>query len=548
MPSLQKDSLYKPNIPKILRPQTQESITLANILLLQGPISFYDKYGFTPNNYTFLKGTPREKACIMHFLLMIADCHEAKQQFAFLEPEKGSNVIQFRTCDLSLFRNRAYVIASALSNMAGFEIVPRAEFLGYSSKSMNMMFRLSIYCIREQSKRLLRRLSFVNFTTVNGDSTIDFQDGREELSNATFFDESLSVAANTLACRQSNTITAENPLYSMHLNFAPISSTPYCSAQISLLSDDLDVETLLAERISDIYRELLHSEKDHSYYESVVRCLTKHNYEIKVPEPDNIPCSRIPVNIRDALLLLQNLNRELQEIPFEAYNFLLQQNSSNNSSDFTENTSSVAIEYPEIQITKLRELHETNIQPSSANFPLICAGATSLLRRALSDETIYRISQSLFLTPPTGVPDHTPSSYDYKKQLLDIQSSIKALQARIVALRKGTSPELCSLSTETEDTFTQAILVALGGINHVNSKDSKHRHGEDSKDVHDLRTDDKERLRMSLRATARAQETDKLSSRLHKTFSGEKQVIHVSTFVADGTEGCLLNTMYVGDE
>lgn len=53
---------------------------------------------------------------------------------------------------------------------------------------------------------------------------------------------------------------------------------------------------------------------------------------------------------------------------------------------------------------------------------------------------------------------------------------------------------------------------------------------------------------MSLRATTRTQEIDKLSSRLHKTFSGGKQVIPVSTFVADGTEGRLSNTVYLGDE
>lgn len=547
-PPLQKDSLHRPTAPKILRPQTQESITLANILLLQGPISFNDTYGFIPNNHTFLKGSPREKACIMHFLLMIADCHEAKQQFAFLEPAKGSGVIHFKTCDLSLFRDRAYVIASALSNMAGFEIVPRAEFLGFSAKSMNMMFRLSIYCIREQSKRLLRRLSFVDFNAMNGDTAFDLQDVGGEPSNGTFFDESLSTAVNPLLYRQMNTITAGKPPCSSNPNFAPGPLSQYCSAQISLISEDLDVDTLLAERISDIYGELLNAEKDQSYYESVVRCLTKHNYETKTPESEKISCPRTPASIGDALLLLQNLNRELQEIPSEAYTFLARMNSGNSPSELNIHDESVDIIYPEIQIEKLRELHETNIQPSSANFPLICAGAASLLRNTLSNEALHSVSQSLFLHPCTHAPDHPLSSHDYKKQLSDVQSSIKALQARITALRKDSSSNLHLVSTDTEDMFTEAILQALGGADGANTKISEHRRIEDSESTRDSRAGNRECLRMSLRATTRAQETDKLSSRLHKTFSGERQAIPVSTFVADSAEGRLLNTMYVGDE
>lgn len=82
----------------------------------------------------------------------------------------------------------------------------------------------------------------------------------------------------------------------------------------------------------------------------------------------------------------------------------------------------------------------------------------------------------------------------------------------------------------------------------MSTEASGHTNVENNEIARDSRVIDKERLRMSLRATTRAQETSRLSSRLHKTFSGESQTIPVSTFVADGVEGRLSNTVYLGDE
>lgn len=483
----------------------------------------------------------------MHFLLMIADYHEAQQQFAFLEPEKGSNVIRFRTCDLSLFRDRAYVIASALSNMAGFDIVPRSEFLGFSAKCMNMQFRLSIYCIREQSKRLLRRLSFVDLNTIEKDVTLDFHSAKGELSGTTFFDESMSTAINTLPSRYMSTAVTDKLPGNTRLDFSPGPLAPYCSAQIGLSSEELDIEALLAERISDIYQELLNSEKDQSYYEDVVRCLTKHNYETKTSGQEKISSPRIPANIEDTLFLLQNLSRKLQEIPFDAYAFLTQINEPRTLQLKVEEKST-DMAYPEIQIAKLRELHGTRIQPSSANFPLICAGATSLLKTVLSTEALQGIGQSFFLHPHADMPGYVPPSCDYKRHLSDIQSSIKALQAQITSLRMDSSTALSSSSMDTGDIFTRAIFQALEGTMNMSTEASGHTNVENNEIARDSRAIDKERLRMSLRATTRAQETSKFSSRLHKTFSGKSQTIPVSTFVADGVEGRLSNTVYLGDE
>lgn len=545
-PLPQKGPSHRPVVPRILRPQSQETITLTNIFLLQESTLFSETYGFTPNSYTFMKGSPREKACIMHFLLMIADRHEAQQQFAFLKSEKGSNLIHFRTCDLSLFRDRAYVIASALSNMAGFEVVPRSEFLGFSAKYMNMVFRLSIYCIREQSKRLLRRLSFVDFSAMVENTATD-QSAKEGLSGATFFDESLNVAMSSPVIRQVSTVAAGASPGNAGLNFSPGPLVPYCSTQISFASEELDAEALLTERISDIYRELLNAEKDQAYYESVIRCLTRYNYEVMTPSSENVPRPRVPANIGDALCLLQALSKELQDIPLDAYTFLKQIGNTQSPGLRLEDQSNEAA-YPEIEISQLRELYETKVQPSSVNFPLICAGAVSLLRNALSDEALHSINQKLFPCPHVDVPDHASPNCYYEKQLVGIQSSIKSLQAQITALRKDSNPGLHPSDTVMEDAFTEAILQALGDTENTSTNASNQRCIEDNRAVQDPRVVDKEQLRMSLRATARTWEVDKLSSRLHKTFSNGKQAIPVSTFVADGTEGRLSNTVYLGDE
>lgn len=545
-PLPQKGPSHRPAVPRILRPQSQEIVTLTNIFLLQESALFSETYGFTPNSYTFLKGSPREKACVMHFLLMIADRHEAQQQFAFLKPEKGSNLIHFRTCELSLFRDRAYVIASALSNMAGFEVVPRSEFLGFSAKYMNMVFRLSIYCVREQSKRLLRRLSSVDLSAMADGTDID-QAAKENLSGTTFFDESLNMPVNSPLIRQVSIAATGSSSSSARLNFSPGQLVPYCSTQISLALEELDVEALLAKRISDIYRELLNAEKDQACYESVIRCLAKHNYEVTTPGPESVPRPRVPSNIGDALRFLQALSKELQDIPLDAYIFLRQLGNIQSPGLQLEDQSA-EVTYPEVHLSQLRELYKTQVQPSSVNFPLICAGATSLLRSALSDETLHNINQRLFSCPRVDVPDHVSPNRNYEEQLLGVQSSIKALQAQITALRKDSNSSLQPPDTTVKDAFTEAILQALGDTENASSSAGNQHCIEDNRTIRDPRIADKERLRMSLRATTRTQEIDKLSSRLHKTFSGGKQVIPVSTFVADGTEGRLSNTVYLGDE
>ncbi|TNJ26560.1 hypothetical protein GMRT_16379 [Giardia muris] len=137
-------------------PPLAASLALQNVWLLQGEYTFEQVYGFTPGPQTFLQGTPREKACLLHHLLLAAD-PSLSTRFSYLRTP-GTSTIRFRPSDVALFREHALEETTRLSPLAGYSPISKAHFLAFSLSNLDLFLLLSTYAVREQTKRLYHRM------------------------------------------------------------------------------------------------------------------------------------------------------------------------------------------------------------------------------------------------------------------------------------------------------------------------------------------------------------------------------------------------------